>query len=743
MRITTVLLLVACFTVSGQRMKYKDLVILLPSISAERQKNELKEYVGADPDHPNANLRLAMLYERNYRTADPLTAFNYVMANAEQAKIRYLKAKLLIDAREVDRNNEQYATIFNMLDAKGRLYAPFPVVSAKITGGYDSAILFSTKMPPIYKAFTRSVNAYDQAVKIFALINNTYASPEDLYMRYDASVDALCTDLKASYDSCIASLGQYLELTRNYPIRGHHQTFNVRQIETYHLDGFITRLNFLTDNIELWDYGTWVDKTRKIVNTEVGELRKSLEKENQLLDETLRKISVSAESQFPPLAQPNKQLAFNLNNFDRQSVIQSLMGYKYFKEEWEIQSRSKALDTSTSVHNAEVFSNLIYANKKADTLIQELKSRLTAGKMDKHKELIAKLYGGPAGLQKYVHDEEQHIKDTYASYTSELRNNLLAANRDNAFTNKDNTIKSGRFTIPLAISQPTPEALDQGTLVTQYNQRNPDGSAYVVGVYKADKKKNLISTYVVRVNPDGKVAWLKDLTLPVDSTATSDAHTYPGPIALTQEGCAILLHSVHATRGDAGNHFVYLSEKGEQKLKVRVTETSYPRFLLYSEKNNEFVLSFRGVESNQQFDTNDNIVTIGVNVLGQQLWKRDFALTGTVTDLVSLADGYMLAGNFLSIRDMSGREIRTRVGSKECNPFLVKLSEHGEVVGVTPVTASTSIYLSRVVKVNDNSINLLAHSLPIDAGMTQGFSPDQKVVHIMANREGQVICTTY
>src|SRR5205085_6659253 len=139
-------------------VKYRDLVINLPTLSAEQQKNQLKEYVGVDVDHPNANFRLALLYERNYRTADPLTAFAFTMANAEQARNRYLKAGQLCDSREVERNNEYYAPIFKTFDEKGRPSVPFATVSAKITNGYDSAGMFLDKMPSIYKAFTRSVN---------------------------------------------------------------------------------------------------------------------------------------------------------------------------------------------------------------------------------------------------------------------------------------------------------------------------------------------------------------------------------------------------------------------------------------------------------------------------------------------------------------------------------------------------------------------------------------------------------
>lgn len=740
----TFLLIVWSAAAFGQRVKYRDLVVQLPTLSLEQQKNELKEYVSEDLDHPNANFRLALLYEHNYRNTDPLTSFAFTMANAEQARIRYLKARQVCDSREVDRNNEYYAPIFKMVDDKGRPSVPFATVSAKITGGYDSAGIFMEKMPPIYKAFTKSVNAYDQAVKIFALINISYQSPEDIYMLYDKELDTRFTNLKSSYDTCIAALNQYLALTKAYPLKSHQQTFQVKPIETYHLDGLITRLTFLTPTIELWDYGTWVDKTRKVVQSDVAELRKRLAETNEHLDQTLKKISTSSDTQMPGLTSINKQVAFTLNNFDRQSVIQSLMDYKQFKEQWDIENRSKIIDTALSVHNAEIYSSLIYANKKADTLLHELKSRITPAKMDKHKELITKLYGGPAGLEKFARDQDQHIKETFNDYAKELRANILAdSSGANSLTNKDNSLRSGRFTVPLTKATATPEGLDQGLLFTQFNRKNPDGSAYIAGVYKPDKKKNLISTYLVRVNPDGKVGWLKDFSLPVDSAATGDANSYPGQVVLTKEGCAMIVRSVHTSRGDAQNHFVYLNEKGEDKIRMRLKEKSYPRFMLYSEKSGQFVLSFKGIEARQQYSTSENITTLAVNALGQQLWSQSVPFTGTITDVISVADGYILAGNFTSIKDLTGKEVRTKPGTAECNPFVIKLGERGEILQITPVVSSNSVYLSRLVKVSDNSINLIGYGVPLDVGMDKAFTASDKMIHVMSNRLAQVVCTTY
>ena len=112
--ITFLLFCILPLVADAQRIKFKDLAPLLAGYSPDQQKNQLKEYLGADLDHPNTNFRLALLYESNYKNADPLTDYAFVLANAQQAKIRYLKSKQVVDDREVNRNEEYYAPLLQL-----------------------------------------------------------------------------------------------------------------------------------------------------------------------------------------------------------------------------------------------------------------------------------------------------------------------------------------------------------------------------------------------------------------------------------------------------------------------------------------------------------------------------------------------------------------------------------------------------------------------------------------------------
>ena len=264
------------------------------------------------------------------------------------------------------------------------------------------------------------------------------------------------------------------------------------------------------------------------------------------------------------------------------------------------------------------------------------------------------------------------------------------------------------------------------------------------GEDKPDKKKKIISSFLARINPDGKIGWFKEISLPIDSTKISDAHTYLGPIALTQEGCAMLVHSVHAVRGDAANTFIYFNEKGEERMKKKLIIKAYPRSLLYEERSNSFALVFKGIEEKEKYNVLESIEMLGINLLGEINWKsQSIQLTGTLSEVISVSDGYLLVGNYFVINDQNGTEFRTKISNGECSPYLIKLSTRGNLVFTKPIITPNSFYLHRLIKINDMSIQLLGHSQTMEAGLNNSFSSTEKLLHIMTNRLGQTISTNY
>jgi hypothetical protein len=728
----------------AQKMKYSELVLTFNGMSDEEMRNELKAYMMEDQSEPNVYFRLAVIYDKAYKTADPLTDYKLALANANEAYSRFMQSNQFIDAKEVSKNNEYYYPYFpNSFDSKGKPAVEFPKVQTRMKNGMDSANIFRQKIPAIYYNFTHAVNSYDKAVKQFASINNQYASMEDLYMLFDDALDARLKELKIDYDSAIYYFDQYLALIKEFPIRNHKQTYTVKAVDTYRLDGFITRLSFLGSKTEFWNYGAWVDGVHKSVNANIKDLRAKLNDTETKLQESITKIKSGPVADFKP--QPlNKQLVLELNNVDKESAVLSLLHYQQYIQQWLHDTQFYKVDTANADRNAVAYSEFIHQNRHADTLIREVSSRITDQKISMHKDFVAKYFGGKPAFEKYATDETAMLAKSYQDLATKLRSTILKPADSNLFKNKEMVVRYQNRVISLKIKPVVDSDLDKGILFAVFNRKNPDGSAYLAGIHRPDKKVNNNVVFVSKVGPDGRVVWFQPFNPKIDSaSATADAHQALGPAIVTPEGIAFLIHSTHLTNGSHRNTFLYLNDtKGEPKVKFTLADNTYPRAIQYLEKQNAFVFVLKGSAAVADVSIKEDVTLMCVNVLKDIMWKKVFPLTGSLTDVTQLNDGLLLSGNFMTLNDSKGNEVRTKMNAKESNPFILRVSEKGELNSV-PISVPFSFYLSRCIRVSDNSINLIGTRDNFETGPAKVVLATDPVLHIMTTKTGQVVYSNY
>lgn len=734
-RILTLLAIVISVASYAQRTKYKDLFPELATMSSSEQLSSLRDFLGYELDHPNANFRLALLHEKYYLQSDPLTQYESVMAHAAEASKRFLKSKQLVTEQQVRSDNEYYAPIFGQLDSKGKLYAPFPLVQAKIQNGYDSANLIQQKLPNIYKAFTKSVNQYDKAVKLFSTINTTYKSEEDILMFYNDEFNGQLDQLSMHYDSALIYFQQYQTLTTEYPLKKYKQGQMVKEIKTYRLDGLITKMTFLESNVIFWDYKKWADQIKQTYRKEILPMKLQLFNNHRSLDAVLTKAATD------PSVKPakiEKALIYNLNNYDKNSLALALLRYKAFKQEWLLKTTAISTDTLLN-QRLELYSTLIQQNRVADSLSSMVQASVNNESVIKHKDFLEVFYKGSTGLQNFLTEEKKTIDNSLNEYQGVLKLNLLQLlNESETMTNK--YLKIGASNVPLFVTDTISKTLGNNVLVTTRKLLSADGSMYLFGVSKPDRKLNNLVPYVARVNPDGKAGWIQNYNLSVDS-AVVDANSIIAAAVLTQEGCAFVVSSTHLSRGDKANTLVYITEKKEEKFRKRLKEAAIVRELIYVEESNTFVMSFKGNSEEQNFSDLEKMAVMSINALGDLVWRSDIEVAGTLQNLLRVRNGFVLAGNYTFIKDTKGKEYRTRLAAGQSNPYLIKLSERGDVQRVLPLASEKSIYLNTLVKVNDGSINLLAYEATFDQAKVK-TAADKPEKHVMVNYELKVICST-
>jgi hypothetical protein len=740
MKIYKVLLLAilasTALDINAQRLRYKDVVPALDTISPSEQMLMLRAFLIEEPDQPNANFRLALLHYNIFQKSDPLLEHKKALAHAKETILRLTKAKALVTTGDVKSDNEYYAPIFKTVDSKGKPFVEYTLVQQKMTNAMDSAQKFVDKIPAIYSTFTKSVKHYDQAVKIYASINTDYKTLEDIYMLFDQTLDQRLESLKTAYDSSIWYFKNYQSLIAEYPLKKYNQKSHVKDINVYRMGGLITALSFLTPDVEFWNYTDWVHAVRKAHADEIVGVRQKIVSTETKLNETLTKIpaqNITSEE----LTKVSKDLIFQLNNYDKHSLALALLEYKAFRQHWLVRQKSIARDSAIDA-KLQLYSNLIQINRGADTLLAHVRTAMNPISVKKHEEYLDKFYGGEKGLLNYLESEKSAISSSFAEYRQVLQASLQKYNPNQEGVNK--YIKIGAFNVPLFTDKRSVRDMDNTSVLTQRISRLPDGSTYLAGVHKMNKKAgNNVIGFVARLNPDGKAAWLKELNFTPDSLPQLDANNYVGDLVTTQEGCAVVVSSVRRSNGVMGNTFVFINEKGEVK-PLRLKETPMARKLVYQEMSNSFIMVFKGDSLKQQYQKDELLSLTSINILGDLLWRQEINLTGTFLDLIPVRDGYVLTGNYGVLKDKSGREFRTKLAQGQSNPFLAKLSLKGDKSMILPLVSEKSIYIDKVVKVNDGSINLL--------GYEHVFSDDPNAIkgtpmHMMTSYDLKTICSTF
>jgi hypothetical protein len=719
----------------AQRLRYKDVVPALDTITPSEQMLLLRAFLVEEAEQPNANLRLALLHYNIFRKSDPLLEYKKAMAHAKETTLRLAKAKALVTTSDVKSDNEYYAPIFRTVDAKGKPYVEFALVQQKMTNAMDSAQRFIDKMPAIYNAFTKSVTQYDQAVKTFAAINTDYKTLEDIYMLFDKDLDDRLENLKQSYDSSISYFKTYQSLIAEYPLKKYNQKSHIKSINVYRMDGLITALSFLTPDVEFWNYTEWVEAVRKAHKDEILGVKEKIVSTEMKLNASLANIPTT-DVTVETLPKVSKDLVFQLNNYDKNSLALALLEYKAFKQHWLYKLKSVPKDSALDA-KLQLYSTLIQINRGADTLLAHVKNASNVTNIRKHGSYVEKFYAGEAGLKKFLDAETGFINNTFSEYRDILQANLRQYNLTPEGVTR--FVKINAFNVPLFIEKKSLAELDNIALLTKKISRLPDGSTYVAGLHKTNKKtNNNLIVYVARLNPDGKAAWIKELNFAPDSLPALDANNYIGDLVTTQEGCAVVVTSIRPSTTAVANNFVFINDKGEVKA-TRLKDKSMSRKLVYQESSNSFIMVFKGDSEKQQF-REEPIAITSINILGDLLWHQDISLTGTFQDLIPVRDGFVLTGNYAVMKDEFNREVRTKIAQGQSNPFLIKLSLKGDKVHVRPFSTEKSIVIDKVVKVNDGSINLLGYEgvFTDDLNSSKGAS-----VHLMTSYDLRTICSTF
>jgi len=726
----------ATFHVHGQKKpKYAtDLVSILQQQSSGIP-TLLKNYQKLEPENVSIDLQLALVYHERYRNSDVLKNYKFKYGNAVKALEYFKIASARIDEKDVKKNIEHYIN-FGTYDPKGKLIVPYDSVRIKIEQAIPELQAFVDNVPSIYENFTKSYSYYDNAIKSYTGLVGEYKTFKDLILLYDEKMEATFVQISNDYTLALKHFEAYKSAAARYPIP-YNQQLKIKKLETFRLDGLAAEINFLIPEIEIWNYAEWVSETRKYVQSNINLLRKKLIEENTRVNTILANTQSEIQSdEFKPL-EISKELMFTLRKFDLTSVIEPIFLFKEVKHDLILQEyQSQQMDANPQIDTDRklyLYSQMIGKIRNADTLLNRITQRNIDETHRKYPDFLSTNYQGKAGINQFVLKEQQQTKTDFQHYVGQIREMILQKQVTPVIVQKEVIFK--KIKIPLTtMSEVADDSLTQA-LITTHKIVNFDNSSFIAGIKKHDKE-NLTISYMAGLTADGKVAWYREFMVQQDS-GMIDSHTRVALMTLVPGGCAVILHSKNTETGVSFNQLMIVSESGEDRIYVRIAPADFPQIMNYNDRNNTLQIAFKGFSSLQSIQVNNKLSISSFNLLGVQLWQQQLEYKGDVFAINPVQDGYVVAGNFNTLRDPEGKLKKIKGEITDTNIYLLKLSNEGKIEGLKTIDHESGMTGAIAYRVTDDCLNLIGNKGAYNSE-AKPIDPEN-TVHMMFNRNLEIL----
>jgi len=733
------LLLLIVFGATAQKLeKYEDALPRILALPPSGAVAQLKRHLPVEPQNASIYFQLGVIYTKRYKNSDPIKDYAYKVGNAREAIKAFAMTDRFINDKEVRKNEELYFN-FGKIDEKGKLRVEYDSIRKYIDKTRAEQQRFIANAPFIYEKFTKSFSSYDKAHKGFTSILGEYPTFKDLYLLFDESVDARFEQVKTDYEDCLANWEEYKSASDTFDI-GYHQEMTVLPVTIYRLDGLESKINFLQDKIQIWNYAEWVDKTRANIHAEIDKLRLDLAKENLRLDRRIEQAEPDfLRDKFEPL-KVSKEVLFNLRKYDLNSVVEPLFLYKEKKHDLIYQEMlSKQLDTATTLdmeRKLYLYGQMVNRIKDADTVLSDIRKRNTDESLEKYSEFLRMHYQGKVGVNQLVTKEQSANREDVTSYVQSIQDRLYEMYEADTLAEKI-TYKKKDYLMKEQLSVDNDQLTKDP--ITTHKIENFDGSYFIGGIIK-NEKENKTQAFVCGITEDKKVGWMNEYLLQFDSAIGFDSHTRVGAMKTVPGGLAVILHGAD-TNDMHHNHLFILDEKGQPTLSRRLLLNQFPRSINYNERTNTVMVTYKGIDYRDDILLESELIMANYSIYGDLLWQTRLSYKGDLNAVVNLDDGYMVLGNYNELKMLDGKISRAGGGNTNTRSFAVKVNLNGELTAMKAYDNGKAYFTNKAYKVSDDCINIFGATGAYQQTLKVESAPGS-AVHLIINSDLEVLANS-
>jgi hypothetical protein len=418
------LLFVSCISIQGfsQKVKYKDLFILLGARQYEQAEPFLKHYLKENDDNPNAYLFMGIIYQEKANKDDVLKSTDKLLQNTDSAIYFYNLAAKGITEKELKKNDEYYQ-MYNRRDLRtGEFGVKLSDVQFDLEKRLQALKERIERIKLLKIQYGQSEVLYSKSMAQYKFIVAPYSGQKEFYLQSDDKLNIELNKLIEAFDSCLVAFNNYKATSQLLGKTGYNQALNLMEIRQFGSDGF-SAPDFMANDLRLWDYKRWAGNALEVITKDIIPIREHLvsyDIEINKLREKLKKDSVSVKSDLTRLV--DKLLISQLKKYDPDPMPMRIFAMKIAELEYSsevLQNRPFKDSANVQLHLMNVKNEIELLNK-LDSLASKLFESQFETEVKDYNNFVTSAYGTAAVLKSLINTTKEFAEREKLKKTREL-----------------------------------------------------------------------------------------------------------------------------------------------------------------------------------------------------------------------------------------------------------------------------------------------------------------------------------
>lgn len=449
------LLVLSSACVFGQKVKYKDLFVLLDSKHYSGAEPFLRKYLKENDDNPNAHMFMGFILEEKSMKADVLKQSDIAALNADSAVIFLELAHKGITEKEIKRNDEYYQSYSRRDQRTGEYGIKVSDIHLDIEKRVQDLKQRKERVLVLRSQFVSWERLYQSSSAAFKAVQESSPGEKEFLLQSDEKTVASLKNLMTTYDSCVMMFNYYKSTLSGLGKTNYSQTLNERKIVRFKDDGQGLP-DFYSADLRVWNFGEWASSALNEIQTEVVPFREKLVAYDVEINKLFNKVSKDSASVTRELRPVEEKISTNpVARFDASPMPLVLFRMKLE----ELRFASEHIDNKKLRDSVSLPAKLSAVKSELKTLIKldSIAGVLAAKDIEKettnYQHFVTNAYGSTKVLKDLIRatkefsEHEKHKReDVVVKLTNSL--NWLIVDKDSVALGATRQKKPNHF--PLA-----------------------------------------------------------------------------------------------------------------------------------------------------------------------------------------------------------------------------------------------------------------------------------------------------